>query len=209
MDKLGRIFRVFYEEGFYGIYVRLRAKFLLKTCLYSIDIPSSHESSKYGNGNLIFVPLTDKIMKMMAESYGNELPDAKKKQLVARMEDDFIDKVYVVIDKSDNILGYGCLAFSDYYDPTMNYTFHSAPDDILLFDAYIFEQHRNKGVYSFLTLSLLQEGKRKGFRTASIMIDEGNAPSERVNSKIGFRKLAVIYTFFLPFKKLHLFRKCS
>jgi CelD/BcsL family acetyltransferase involved in cellulose biosynthesis/GNAT superfamily N-acetyltransferase len=70
--------------------------------------------------------------------------------------------------------------------PELGETLELAKDEIYLADCYTLAPHRGKGLYPLLLRAAMADASRRGMRSARIVVEEGNAASQRGIERAGF-----------------------
>ena len=205
--KRSRIGEIWREEGLRGIVDRVVRKIYRRTNLYQLTI-SENIGLPEASG-LMFAAMTETTLAKMIQDYPEELSEDKRRRLASRLAPDTTDRVFLVTEGEETILGFYCSAYDSLYDDTMNYRVPARPGNVFFFDGYTFLAHRNKGAQKFATMAMLVEGRRRGCTTASTMVDEGNTFSEKAVARSGFTKAAVIHHFDFRLFKLNFQRELN
>ncbi|WP_066389194.1 hypothetical protein [Neobacillus mesonae] len=166
---------------------RLKNKVLLKNVVYKKSLEGQLTQTDKDNG-LLLISLNQKLLDEMFEKYKHEIPYRKYNILRKRLSEGSTDTPYVVIDSNNEFYGYYNISFGENFDPATNYIVPDELHNIYLFDDYTFVDKRGKGAHKFSVLSRLREGKKKGFKTATVIIRDGNINSEKSYGKYGFTK---------------------
>ena len=143
--------------------------------------------------NMELVIMNKESYHQMIRCYGSEIPEEEQQKLRKRMEPDSTDRVYLLVDQHHQVLGFYCVSYGENYDEEINYRFKNQPGKVLLFDAYTFKEHRRKGAQTLVAQKILQRVKEDGYKTAIVMIDEGNEYSKRATVKCGFIKCGEVH----------------
>ncbi|MEN1760645.1 GNAT family N-acetyltransferase [Anoxynatronum sibiricum] len=200
----GKLVFIIKTEGIEGILRRILGRVYLRTHVYRVKL--KHVAPVPGDEGLKLSEMNHRLFQRMIQAYPDEILPEKLDKLAERLKKETKERVYVVMDAAEQILGYYCLAFRETYDESMEYLVPDEAGNVFLFDGYTFKQHRNRGAQKYATQALLELGKKKGCDTASTMVDEGNRFSEKAIRRYGFRRYQTIHHIDLRFKKINMVR---
>lgn len=100
---------------------------------------------------------------------------------------------------NDRIIGYNKTGFNRVYIEDFKDIFNFPANVAFTYDTFILPEYRNKGYASFLLANVLLRLKENGFKSIWAHIPAWNVSSERVHTKLGFKKICFVRYFHLLF----------
>ena len=173
-------------------------KFYVRGYYYKLDLCDAQHIDLDGHR---LVELDEDTLDVMKKEYQNELTDRKYNILKSRLDENSSEKAYVVINKENEVCGYYNIAYKEVYSSVFKCNMPDVEGNVHLFDQYTFVKHRKKGIHTFAVGECINVVKDQGYKSATTCIVDKNIPSEKTNTKIGFKKYKKIDTYKL--KKLN------
>ncbi len=145
-----------------------------------------------GKGRL--VPADEKNLKKLRKRHRKELKKRKYHILASRLQGGH-DRCYWILNEQGKICGYCHLAFASHLNTSNNYWVELLPEEVYLFDAYVFKKHRRQGYQKFSVSQRLQIAWEMGYKRAIIIASPDNVPTNQIIKKFGFNRNKVLIYF--------------
>jgi len=113
------------------------------------------------------------------------IKQGKVREFVSRLETGA--SIWIIYDLAGQALGYGCTMQDSTYKP---HYFELLPGDVHLFDFFVHEDHRGKGINRHLMNEVLRAQKTRGMTRAHIECAAWNTSQIRSLSLTKFRHFA-------------------
>ncbi|WLF68993.1 GNAT family N-acetyltransferase [Clostridium septicum] len=178
---------------------RIINKFIIIENKYKLVL-NEYTNKKYRD-DLLFDYLTLDDLKQIKEIHNNEINDIKYEILKDRINDDKV-KLFKITDKNNIILGYCSLSYRDIKENTINYCISMEDEGAYLFDDYVFNRYRGKGIHGFSIYKRVEYAIKDKKKYAVALVYSWNKNSSNNFKKIGFKEYGKCYYFKLIGKLL-------
>lgn len=188
------------EKGIKNSFKLLLSRVYKKSNIFSGKI----ENFPKINESIIITEINRNFL-LKDKRYLKEIGRRKYDIFIERLKDD--KNLGWILEEENSILGYFWIRIGDIEENSTGYTKKIDDDEIYLFDFFIMEEYRGKGLTKEIFYFISVYWKDNGIKKAYCIIDNLNIISQNIFYKINFNKIGYFITLKFKNKKKIIIKK--
>lgn len=157
------------------------------------DFPLVSQHPRTSGSPFELLTATPELIGALHSAYPKDINQRKHDILVNRITDPGED-VWVIGDDAGDLLGFGCLAWTDHVILRDRHTIKVAADRALFIDDLVVKKHRRRGAHGYAIARRIELAAEAGRRVGRVAIAETNVASRESFAAFGARPVGRIIT---------------